>query len=77
MTLEDRLSRIENALINAGLIEPEPGPTREQAVKDALAGDFSSLKAFAIREFKKGNRNPLGPESKRGGKTSTKKGKGN
>lgn len=68
MTQEERLSRIENALINAGLMEPDPMPTREQLLKDAEAGDFRSIRKAALIAYKKGLPPPLSMERKRRGR---------
>jgi hypothetical protein len=52
MTTEDRLNRIENALIAAGLIIPEASPTEEEAMSDLRRGDTTKLKAFLVRKFR-------------------------
>lgn len=49
MTLEERIARIENALIAEGKLTPVPGPTHEQAVADLLAGDASTLRNFILK----------------------------
>lgn len=65
MTQEDRLTRIENALIAAGLMEPDPMPTDEQILKDARSGDFTSFRKAARIALKKGLPMPLSLQKKR------------
>lgn len=49
MTLEERIARIENALIAEGKLTPVPGPTHEQGVADLLKGDPSTLYAYFLK----------------------------
>jgi hypothetical protein len=61
MTLEDRIRRIESALIAAGLILPDPSgtPSDAEILEDVQKGDFTSLKKAAVLAFKAGKRPPL------------------
>jgi hypothetical protein len=56
MTTEDRLNRIENALIAAGLIIPEASPTEEEAIADLKKGDTTKLRAFLLRKCREERR---------------------
>lgn len=49
MTIEERIARIENALIAAGLMEPVPGPTYEEAMADLDKGDNSTFIKYLIK----------------------------
>jgi len=54
MTTEDRLTRIENALIAKGLMEPDPLPDY-QSVREGLAkGDTEPLKRFVAAAQRQG-----------------------
>jgi hypothetical protein len=67
MTTEDRLTRIENALIRAGLMLPEPSgamPSDDEIMRDVRRGDFTSLKKAAVVAFKTGRRLPLSRKGK-------------
>jgi len=52
MNLEDRISRIENALISAGLIEPEPIPGIREAM---TGGDKAAMRRCAASILRRGN----------------------
>ena len=54
MTETERLTRIENALIKAGLLDPLPSPTLEQGIQDMKDGDDSTLVKFFLGEIRAG-----------------------
>ena len=56
MTTEERIARIETALIAAGLMDPPDAPTKEEALRDLRAGDNTTIQKYLVSEFGKGNR---------------------
>jgi len=49
MTLEERIARIEIALVKAGLMELSLAPTKDEILKELEAGDGSSLRDYLRR----------------------------
>jgi len=63
MTLEDRLTQIENALIAVGLLEPEQIPARipsdEELLADLRKGDGTSITNAVALAIRTGQRLPF------------------
>ncbi|MEI7636373.1 MAG: hypothetical protein WCJ37_03655 [Syntrophus sp. (in: bacteria)] len=49
MTLEERIARIENALIAADLMDPVPSANFEAAIEDLLKGDNTALYDYFLK----------------------------
>lgn len=59
MNAADRISRIERALVAAGIMEPDPMPSDVEILVDLMAGDKSSFEKAAVLALKTGRRIPL------------------
>jgi hypothetical protein len=46
MTIEERLTRIENALIAEGRLTPNPVANKDEILRDLKAGDSTSFEAY-------------------------------
>lgn len=68
MTIDERLTRIENALISGGLMLPPPKPSIEEILRDLAAGDERSFDAYMKANKGRTDIWPFAPPGKRGRK---------